>query len=84
MCKCIWFPEAFSTLATKPGQEAHSIHNVSIALNNTPLTSTSLQSAAGSADTSHIPSRAATRAQFCSSAEGFFFSPVMLTAVNIQ
>lgn len=42
MCKCIWFPKAFSTLATKPGQEAHSICNVSIALNNSLLTSTSL------------------------------------------
>lgn len=35
--KCIWFPGAFSTLATKPRQEAHSICNVSIAPNNNPL-----------------------------------------------
>lgn len=34
--KCIWFPGAFSTLATKPRQEAHSICNVSIAPNNNP------------------------------------------------
>lgn len=82
MCKCIWFPEAFSTLATKHGQEAHSIHNVSIALNNTPLTSTSLQSAAGSADTYLHVQR--LELKFAVAQKDFFLSPVMLTTVHIQ
>lgn len=72
MSKCIWFPEAFSTLPTKPRQEAHSIRNVSVPLNNTPLTSTSLHSAAGSARTSHIPAPPPP-SQICKCSKGFLF-----------
>lgn len=67
-CDCIWFRGAFSTSATKPRQEVHSIRNVSIApRQQSPLPSPPVKLQLAQQDTFY---RTSLR-QICNARKGF-------------